>query len=210
VGTPNRGLVLKPAGTWDGNPNYKFVIHGVLDSDFAKDMATRRSVSQYATFLCGALVTTRSGMQMCVTLSVTEAELVSGTQCAQQMLFNMQILESMGLKVKKPMILWMDNKGAIDLANNWSVGGRTRHVNVRYYFLQELKEAGLVQVQWVPANNNCADMFTKNLAGPGFEKHTAMYCGVDKYMKGDAIQREGVTGYSSTSIEGHHALGPVS
>jgi hypothetical protein len=65
-------------------------------------------------------------MQSCaVTLSVTEAELVSGTQCTQDMLFIMHVLESMGLKVKKPMILQMDNKGTFDLAHNWSIGGCT-------------------------------------------------------------------------------------
>jgi hypothetical protein len=31
----------------------------------------------------------------------------------------------MGLKVKKPMILEMDNKGAVDLSKNWSVSGLT-------------------------------------------------------------------------------------
>jgi hypothetical protein len=37
----------------------------------------------------------------------------------------------MGFKVKKPMILEIDNnKGAADLTHNWSVGGRTRHVEV--------------------------------------------------------------------------------
>ncbi len=46
-----------------------------------------------------------SWMHSCVTLSVTEAELVSGTHCAQDMLYIMRVLESMGLKVKKPMIL---------------------------------------------------------------------------------------------------------
>jgi hypothetical protein len=34
------------------------------------------------------------------------------------MLYVQQILELMGLKVKLPMILEMDNKGAVDLANN--------------------------------------------------------------------------------------------
>jgi hypothetical protein len=51
------------------------------------------------------------------------------------------ILESMELKMKLPMILEMDNKGAVDLANNWSIGGRTRHVDVRQCFLWELKES---------------------------------------------------------------------
>ncbi len=58
--------------------------------------------------------------------------------CAQGMLYTKNVLESMGLKVKLPMILEMDNKKAVDLANNWSVGGQTRHVDVRQCFLREL------------------------------------------------------------------------
>jgi len=53
--------------------------------------------------------------------------------------------EPMGLKGKKLMILWMDNIGALDLSNNWSVSGRTRYVEVCHYFLWELKEEGIVQ-----------------------------------------------------------------
>ena len=58
------------------------------------------------------------------------------------MLRCMRVLESVGLKVEKPVILEIENKGAVDLANNWSAGGRTRHIDVRYYFLRELKEQG--------------------------------------------------------------------
>jgi hypothetical protein len=67
-----------------------------------------------------------------VTLSTAESELVSDTQCAQHhMLFVMRrVMESIGLKVKKLMILKIDNKGAVDLANNWSIGGRTRHIEI--------------------------------------------------------------------------------
>ena len=54
-------------------------------------------------------------------MSVTEAELFAAVQCVQDMLYVMRLLESMDLKVKKPMILHVDNKGAVDLANNWSV-----------------------------------------------------------------------------------------
>ncbi len=45
--------------------------------------------------------------------------------CAQDMLYTKNVLELMGLKVRLPMVLEMDNKGAVDLANNWSVGSRT-------------------------------------------------------------------------------------
>jgi hypothetical protein len=112
-----------------------------------------------------------------VTLSVTEAELVAATQCAQDMLFNMGILESMGLKVKKPMILEIDNKGAVDLSHNWSAGGWTRHVEVRQYFLQDLKEEKVILLKRILGDSNSSDLFTKNLPGPLFEKHLTNYCG---------------------------------
>jgi hypothetical protein len=130
VGSPERGLLLKPIGEWDGNPSYEFVITGRSDSDYAKDTDTHRRVSGTSTFLNGSPIHTRSNTEKSVTLLVTEAKLVAATQYAQDMLFTMRAVESMGLKVKKPMILEIDNKGAVDLTHNWSVGGRTRHVEV--------------------------------------------------------------------------------
>jgi hypothetical protein len=74
----------------------------------------------YATFLNSAPIIVRSKMRQYVDLSVTESELGGATETAQDMLFTMRILESMGLRVKKPMILYADSKGAKDLANNWT------------------------------------------------------------------------------------------
>lgn len=181
LGTPKRGLLLKPNATWNGKPDFEFEIQGYSDSDYAKDLETRRSISGYAVFMNGAPVSMKSKMQSCVTLSVTEAELVSSTNCAQDMLFVMRLLESMGLKVKKPMSLYMDNKGAKDLTHNWSVGGRTRHVDVRQYFLRELKEEGTIVTHWVSGHDNPVDLYTKNLGGPDFERHAARFCGNNEY-----------------------------
>ena len=64
-------------------------------------------------------------MQECVTLSVTEAELVAATSCAQEMLYIKKVLDSIGIGINLPIILKVDNKGVKDLINNWSVGGRT-------------------------------------------------------------------------------------
>jgi hypothetical protein len=178
VGKPERGLLLRPEGEWDGDPSFEFVITGRSDSDYAKDTDTRKSVSGTSTFFNGSPIHTRRNTQKSVTLSVTEAELVAATQCAQDMLFAMRVVESMGLKVKKPIILEIDIKGAVDLTHNWSVGSRTRHVQVRQYFLRDLKE-GVIWAKWIPGDSNSSDLFTKNLGGPLFEKHTTTYCGED-------------------------------
>ena len=103
-----------------------------------------KSVTGYSTTLCGAVISFKSKGQTASTLSVTESELVAAVDCAQDLLFEKNVLESLGLKVQVPMLLQVDNKGVLDLANNWIVGGRTRHINVRTIFLRELKEQGRV------------------------------------------------------------------
>jgi hypothetical protein len=42
VETTEHGLVLKPDLEWNGNTEFKFVIHGISDSNFAKDPDTRK------------------------------------------------------------------------------------------------------------------------------------------------------------------------
>ena len=70
-------------------------------------------------------------MQKHVSLSVTGAELYAAVNYAQDMLYCMHVLQSLGLAVNLPMVLETGNQGAVYLANNWCIGGRTRHIDVR-------------------------------------------------------------------------------
>jgi hypothetical protein len=83
-GTKNRGLIIKQSGKWTGKVDgRKFVIKGMSDSDYAKDLDTRRSVSGYSVFLNGAPFAMKRKMQDVVTLSISEAELIAATHCIQ-------------------------------------------------------------------------------------------------------------------------------
>jgi hypothetical protein len=105
LNTPNRGILLQPNEHWDGNPEFEFTVSGKSDSYYAKDPDTRHSVSGGITYLCGAPASMHSAGHTIATLSVTEAELVAAGQVAQAILFVVRLMESIGLKVKKPMIL---------------------------------------------------------------------------------------------------------
>ena len=78
------------------------------------------------------------------------AESAVGVIISQDMLYVYRLLLSLGLKVELPIMLEMDNKGAIDLVDNWSIGGRPRHVDVRNFFLHELKDEGLLVIKHKP------------------------------------------------------------
>jgi hypothetical protein len=134
LGTPLRCLLLIPIEKWDGMAGFQFIINGLSDSEYAKD-DSRHSINGWSTWMFGCCVMHRSKMMPIVALSVTEAELYAAVLCAQDMLFIMRLLFSLGLDVQLPMILEVDNKGAVDFINGWSVSGRTRHIEVKQYFL---------------------------------------------------------------------------
>ena len=100
VATKERGLVLKPNRTWNGDVSHKFVIHGRSDSDYAANTDDRRSISGGRVCLEGCPVIFRSQTQKFVTLSVTEAEGAAGVMTAQDMLYVYRLLESIGLQVE--------------------------------------------------------------------------------------------------------------
>ena len=70
-----------------------------------------------------APVREKSQQQNCVTLSVTEAEMVAACKCAQDMMHVRSVMESMELQVRSPIILYVDNRSVVNLVNSWSVGG---------------------------------------------------------------------------------------
>ena len=57
-----------------------------------------------------------------------------------------------------------------------------RHVGTKQVFLRELKEEGILVVEWIPTESNDSDIFTKNLDGPLFKRFAKVYVGVDEYM----------------------------
>ena len=177
VDTNNLGWYLQPERNWDGcNKDFEFKLMGKADSNFATYSETRQSITGYFVMLEQAVVTAKSGMQKIVALSVTEAEVIALVMCVQEMLYIAKVLESMDLKVEKPMKVFSDNKGAVDLANGWSVAGNTKHMEVRIMFLRELKESGALQVEWISTASNEADIFTKNVEAKLFQRHVSTFC----------------------------------
>ena len=176
IHTKNRGLCLNPVMDIINPKSDAFKVKGRSDSNYATNVETRKSVSGLEVTLNNAPVVMRSIGQKIVALSVTEAELIALAQVVQEMLYVMRLLESIGLKVQKPMVVQSDNKGAIDLCNSWTVGGRTKHIDTRYYFLREMKEQGIIIFEWISGKKNTSDLFTKNLPNPMFTTHTGYFC----------------------------------
>jgi hypothetical protein len=170
--TKNLYLNLKPTAI---NLQSKWKITGVCDSDYAGDRDTRRSVSGYVVYVNDAIIAWKSKGQRTVTLSSTEAEYIAVTDLCTEVLFVKMLLETMGLEVELPIKIYADNVGAMFLAENASVGQRTKHIDVRYHFIRDLVQNGTLQIIFIKTTDNDADIYTKNVSGEVFEKHISKY-----------------------------------
>ncbi len=113
--------------------------------------------------------------------------------CVQDMMYQKNMLESISLKVELSMNLKMYNKGAVDLINSFSVGGHMQHINVKQCFLQELKEAKVLIVKWVPGSENKADLFTKKIDEPLFKCYAELLLGKKQLAaRGVTLSKGGV------------------
>jgi len=58
------------------------------------------------------------------------------------------------------------------MTENVSTSPRTKHVDICYHFVREFVEDGFIKIIFVRTKDNRADIFTKNVVGDLFDKHT--------------------------------------
>ena len=66
--------------------------------------------------------------------SLMEAKHAAVVMVAQAMSYVSCLLKSIGLDVELSMLLDMDDLGAVGIANSWSGGGHTHHVDICNHF----------------------------------------------------------------------------
>ena len=69
--TKDQGLKLQPNGVWDGSRDYKFIISGRSDLDYATDPETRESVTGTRVSVNGTPVSWRSTIQKSISLCLS-------------------------------------------------------------------------------------------------------------------------------------------
>jgi hypothetical protein len=118
----------------------------------------------------GAIISV-STKQKINTRSSTEAELVSIDDIISKILWTKLFLQEQGWKVNQNMVM-RDNLSSMKLETNGkaSSGKRTRHFDIKYFYITDLIERKEVAIQYCPTDDMIADYMTKPLSGAKFHK----------------------------------------
>lgn len=148
----------------DGDRTAKWYV----DAAFAVHPDMRSHTGAVFTLGKGA-IGTYSRKQNMNTRSSTEAELVAADDAIGPMIWAKNFLEKQGYPLKEN-ILYQDNKSALLLESNGraSCGKRSRHLNIRLFFVTDQKAKGNVDIQYCPTDQMSGDYMTKPLLGHKF------------------------------------------
>ncbi|GKE59871.1 hypothetical protein Tco_1510238 [Tanacetum coccineum] len=140
-----------------------FELTAFSDSDHAGCLDSHKSTSGGIQFLGDdKLVNWLSKKQDCTSMSSAEAKYVSISVCCAQVLWLRTQLADYGFYFDK-IPMYCDSKAAIAISCNPVQHSRTKHIDVRYYFIKEQVEKGIVKLFFVETEYQLADLFTKAL-----------------------------------------------
>jgi hypothetical protein len=105
------------------------------DRDWAGNTENRISITGFIIYLLGVPISWRSKGQKGVTHSSSETEYVAMSEAVKEISFVYYHLESLGISVKLPIIVRIDNIGAIFMAVTASSGVCTRPIDTKYHFI---------------------------------------------------------------------------
>ena len=110
----------------------------------------------------------KSAKQKLVSKSSTESELIALSDSLSQVIWTRDFLIHQGYKIG-PATVYQDNMSTIALAEKGrSTSERTRHINIRFFFVKDRIGSGEVAIEYLPTQDMIADILTKPLQGELF------------------------------------------
>ena len=84
-----------------------------------------------------------------------------------------RLVHAVGDIVHGPISVGVDNSGAYSLCQRSTNGKNSRHVERKVYKMRELRVQGAIRMLQIPTKEMPADILTKALDDPTFERHRA-------------------------------------
>lgn len=150
-------------------------VRGYCDADWASDEDERRSTTGYVFTMQGGAISWCSKQQKTIAISTTEAEFMSMTAAIQECIWLKMFEQELFVNSLPSIVLFCDNRSAINLAVNNAYSARTKHVDVKQKFVHQNVKNGLIKLIHLPTNEMPADILTKPTTGRKLEDFSSIF-----------------------------------
>ena len=159
-GTFDHGIFFQPGS---------LCLEAFSDADYAGSPDDRRSTGGYCVYLGANLISWSAKKQSTVSRSSTESEYRQLAHMATEISWLRHLMKDLRIFLPTP-IIWCDNISSISLASNPVMHARTKHLEVDYHYVWEKVVRKELDIRYICSDDQVADVFTKGLSTPRFEK----------------------------------------
>jgi len=173
AGTIEIGMVFGPSHIHDGT------LQAYSDSSWHDNTNNSRSIAGYLFKLANRPVSWRSKQEPIVAILSTEAEYIAVSEAYKEAIYLKDLLWELGYNKGDIGTIKMDldNKLAINLAENPAMYPKTKHIRLRYHKVRELVQSKDIAINWIPTEKMAADPLTKPITAASLG-HTLQLLGL--------------------------------
>ena len=139
-------------------------LEGFTDSDWAGSAVDRKSTSGCCFSLGSAMVSWFSKKQSSVALSTAEAEYIAACAASKEAVWLRKLLADLSGHQVDVTVIFCDNQSCVKLSENSVFHDRSKHIDMKYHYIRDIVQKGVVKLQYISTDEQVADIFTKPLA----------------------------------------------
>ncbi|RVW91887.1 Retrovirus-related Pol polyprotein from transposon TNT 1-94 [Vitis vinifera] len=148
---------------------------GFCDANFAGCIDDKKSTTGYIFMMAGGAVSWKSVKQTLIASSTMEAKYVACYEACCHAMWMWNFISALGVvdSISRPLKLFCDNSAAVAFSKNTRSISRSKHIDVKFYFVKEKVVKSLIDIEHMSTKSMLADPLTKGLPIIAFQEHVS-------------------------------------
>jgi hypothetical protein len=139
-------------------------LHGFTDSNWAGSAEDRKSTSGMCFILGSTMISWGSRKQKSITLSIAKAEYITACEACTEAIWLRKLISDLFDHIQESTIIHCDNQSCIILSEHPVFHEKSKHIEIKYYFIQDKVQEGDIKLEYIPTNEQTTDILTKPLS----------------------------------------------
>jgi hypothetical protein len=153
--------------SYDGD--HDFTLSGYTDSDWARSVSNRKSTSGCCFSLGSTMISWQSRKQSNIVFSIVEAEYIATCSASCETIWLRKLLTGLFNLEMEAITILCENQSCIKMTENPVFHGKSKHIDIRYYYICDIVQRGAIKLQYVSMDEHVVDVLTKPRSHVKFE-----------------------------------------
>jgi hypothetical protein len=139
-------------------------LHGFTDFDWVGSAEDRKSTSGMCFSLGSAMISWSNRKHKSVTLSTVEEEYMEACETCTEAVWITKLVSDLFDQTLESTIIYCDNQSCIRLSEHPVFHERSKHIEIKYYFIRDKFQEGEVKLDYIPTDEKTTNILTKPLS----------------------------------------------